>query len=574
MATFAACGERYAARGATRPVAAASAVPEQAPALEQQCTARVCWERDGFYYAKQLDEVAMAEPPRFAAPLPASLAELAKPDAFPPLGQVSAAICAGDEAARAKYLDALHRATTTGALSAELREHFDNLPRYCAEASYCRWLVDAVSSERAPQAKSVLFTHAARCGRLALDALEAPDSPDEAVIDAYLGMWNGRLPFSPRLRLAITRQAQKLRGRDLRSAGVVMVRVADPGAVAFIDALQGKLDPASAAWLSLGMGEQPGERARQLFQQACRHPEVEEDLMCTRNSAAPEAPADSSLQAQVTQFGFDAGEWLLQHPERRAELLAILEHGVSGSGELGPAKCLGELATLDWPKARTAITKLTKQQLRAMRFSGELLAALRSFATLEAFVSYLQKSALLPASFVPELSTLDGGPDASTLMRQAGRSVCFDAETDRFPNEHDSLLSELARATSPELVDVKFAEVPPVGATEDSPGRYLLQAYSRGRLYTLPAENLGDWYDLEAVLGLINQVSRKRSSNYRFATLKSGDQFACIVTGPGEAIAAAAKQGLLEVESPSLESNPHAVEDLVRAVDALEKSTP
>jgi hypothetical protein len=312
--------------------------------------------------------------------------------------------------------------------------------------------------------------------------------------------------------------------------------------------------------------EQPGERARQLFQRACRHPEVEEDMMCAPDTTAPEAPADTSLQAQVTQFGFDTGAWLLQHPERRAELLAVLEQGLSGSGELGPTKCLNELAALDWPRARAATAKLKQQQRRAMRFSAELLAALGGFATLEAFVDYLRQSALLPVTFAPQLATLEGGPDASTLMQQAGRSVCFDVETDRFPNEHDSLLSELARATGPELVDVKFAEEPPAGATEQNPGQYLLHAYSRGQRYTLPAENLGDWYDLEAVLGLINQVSRKRSSSYRFATLKSGDQFTCIVTGPGEAMAAAAKQGLLEIESPSLESNPHAVEDFARAV--------
>ncbi len=97
-------------------------------------------------------------------------------------------------------------------------------------------------------------------------------------------------------------------------------------------------------------------------------------------------------------------------------------------------------------------------------------------------------------------------------MRQAGRNVCFVLAVG-FPSHHDSRLSELARATGPELADVKFSEEAPV-ATEQNPGRYLLHAYSRGQRYTLSAENLDIYHDLEAVVGLMNQLSRKRGSSY------------------------------------------------------------
>ena len=122
----------------------------------------------------------------------------------------------------------------------------------------------------------------------------------------------------------------------------------------------------------------------------------------------------------------------------------------------------------------------------------------------------------------------------------------FDAETDQLPNEHDGLLARLAALVAPALDDVVFEEVPPAGDEMES-GACRLCAYVRGKLYSLPARNLGDWYDVEAVLNLMNATAKEHGSKARFVGLASQDQTMAVVGAPAGAIARAIQGGLIEI---------------------------
>lgn len=132
--------------------------------------------------------------------------------------------------------------------------------------------------------------------------------------------------------------------------------------------------------------------------------------------------------------------------------------------------------------------------------------------------------------------------DATSMLAVAGHVYAFDAETDQFPNEHDALLRKLAPLVQPALADTVFEEQFP--DAEDGP--YRLIAYLDGKRYQMQARNLGDWYDVDAVLLLLNTILADRGRSERFANLHTGDQVALVVGGPQTAITSAFESGLLE----------------------------
>jgi hypothetical protein len=97
--------------------------------------------------------------------------------------------------------------------------------------------------------------------------------------------------------------------------------------------------------------------------------------------------------------------------------------------------------------------------------------------------------------------------DAQSLLLEAGQAYWFDVETGTVPNLHDSLLRHLARLPEPSLRDVVFEEVAPDVDSESDP--YRLIAYANGRRYATEALNLGDWYDVDALLMPCANASRK-----------------------------------------------------------------
>ncbi|RDZ27741.1 hypothetical protein [Lysobacter silvisoli] len=143
-------------------------------------------------------------------------------------------------------------------------------------------------------------------------------------------------------------------------------------------------------------------------------------------------------------------------------------------------------------------------------------------------------------------SALEGADVVSVLMA-AGYAHWFDVETGQFPNAHDSLLRELAALVRPSLSGVVFEEIAP----EDDEGPYQLVAYADGKIYRTRAENQGDWYDVDAVLRLLDTLLQARKSADRFLPLGTGDQTLIVVGGPRAAIDAALAQKLLTPGDPA-----------------------
>lgn len=137
--------------------------------------------------------------------------------------------------------------------------------------------------------------------------------------------------------------------------------------------------------------------------------------------------------------------------------------------------------------------------------------------------------------------------DAVAVLQAAGYAHWFDVETGEFPNQHDGLLRELAELVRPTLDGVVFEEVAP----SDDEGPYQLFAYADGMRYRTQAENHGDWYDVDAVLRLLDALLQARKSSDRYLALDTGDQTLVVVGGPRRAIDAALAQKLLIPGDPA-----------------------
>lgn len=133
------------------------------------------------------------------------------------------------------------------------------------------------------------------------------------------------------------------------------------------------------------------------------------------------------------------------------------------------------------------------------------------------------------------------GRDAVAILESAGHAYWFDVETGLFPNEHDGLLRALADLVSPAIDGATFEEIAP----PNDEGPYQLIARMDGRVYRVPAENLGDWYDVTAVLRLLDTLIAARRADARLVVLDTQDQTAIVVGGSRKAVGDALRLGLI-----------------------------
>lgn len=155
---------------------------------------------------------------------------------------------------------------------------------------------------------------------------------------------------------------------------------------------------------------------------------------------------------------------------------------------------------------------------------------------------------------------------ADYYIHELGDIYWFDAETGMFPNEHDYLMADVVSST--DLKNVKFFETPPSETSNDEP--YQLRAEVNGNTYHQQAENYGDWYDIEAMLTLMNRVAVAEKFKSRFVVLPTGDQTAIIWSASDEALQTLSQRGLIALGDAMLSMvSGKAFEDEVKA--ALQK---
>lgn len=130
---------------------------------------------------------------------------------------------------------------------------------------------------------------------------------------------------------------------------------------------------------------------------------------------------------------------------------------------------------------------------------------------------------------------------AEEVLVEAGYGYGFDVETGMFPNGHDSLLRNLATLTSTALGTAVFEEIAP----PNYDGPYELRAYRNGKRYRITAENHGDWYDVAAVLELLDFMLADQKAPYKLLPLPTEGQTLIIIGGPSSAIDQALKANLI-----------------------------
>ena len=263
------------------------------------------------------------------------------------------------------------------------------------------------------------------------------------------------------------------------------------------------------------------------------------------SSLEPRAPLGTPQL--MTPFEQAAGQdlsadWLRAHPEHRAEALGRLEACARSDVYGERLSCTRTLAELDWSRARAAWAE--REPVEAWEM--DLATALKRFESPEDLVAHLRSLGFSPRPD-REGRPFETPPTTALDVLQAwGRVHAFDVETDMFPNQHDSLLRDLSALGEPVLKPVRYDETAPSPDTMEGP--YLLHAWTEGKRLSVGAENLGDWYDLEAVGELFSGVVAQQGVDLDLALAYTGDQTAIVFVGPEAAVAAVIDQRLVLTE--------------------------
>ena len=165
-----------------------------------------------------------------------------------------------------------------------------------------------------------------------------------------------------------------------------------------------------------------------------------------------------------------------------------------------------------------------------------------------------------------EFAVTDG---VSGFLSKANRYYAFDTETGMLPNRHDLLIAELASNSAgkfqPEAVFENFTPDSPDSET----GKYQVQFIHGGRLYRFAPADLGDWYDVGAVLTAIHCPFEDSGSSERFNLLASDGQTATIVFADPAALSRTAAELHLDLSDDPDEARRQGVEFEERVLQSV-----
>jgi hypothetical protein len=535
--------------------------PRRTPAVPATATpvasARPAGAEAGVLYAA-LEKTALPAPARYGAELPQSLEALGDFDdtAYPPRAYVRDQLCAQDANMMARFERAL-AAAEREAPARKVAAAYGSLLRYCRRGNLCDAAATRLAADAgSPALRQVLATALADCERAEdRPTIDRADTPPEAVVAWYAPRRAAAdAGFEPRLVQAVRELSQGDEPPDpsLAYAAAVLGASDDERTTQAMLELHAQAKSAEAREaLAVGMFRLSAPAAVAVHRAACALEAHRRDPRCDEKATSgPKDPAAAPgaappLREQVRDISFDAAAFWASHPEQRDELVRTLRACASKK-----EVCLRHLAAVDRPAAREVALRLGEA------CGPELLEAQRAllrFEKADELATYLDGLGLKGA---PRLALT-----ARELLDLRGRVSVFDTETDQFPNEHDSLLRSLSALAGPALAGAVFEEV----AAPDGQGEYTLHAYLDGQRYTAKAANLGDWYDVGAVLGLLNSLCRERASAVRFVALPTLDQTTAVLAGDEAGLTSLIADGLLLLAAPSDGMrNGKQFEDLVR----------
>ncbi len=491
-------------------------------------------------------------PARFTAPLPASPDEATR-GAYPPRPFIRAALDANTYKMRERFVDALTRAAAAGPISLELTGFFTGLVGYGVGADTCKWLAQTGANPSVPApAREVAWKATTRCHDPSFaSALERDDVPDSVIVEWYFHLYGAdEMPYSERVARAAANVARTAKNDfDARQVGFVFARMKSDPSIAAVTKLQSSISDAHRrALVGLGMLRSKTPAGKAIGERSCKHPKVKTDAMCRPDSemyagGAPKKPSDL---AGLIEYGEPTEQLIAKFP--RDLVLAELARCAETGRDYRRRRCFDELLAVDRPAGLALAKQLSTNDDARLAAAARSLVKYPDVASAEKALRDLGFALDKPAAPRDEGDEERAPVSIQDVLVARGRSHWFDAETGMFPNEHDALLADLAALAKPTLDAVVFEEVPPSDSDADMDrGTYKLHAYVDGMRYSLDAENHGDWYDVEAVVGLVNALLVAKKSDTRLAILPTGDQTVIVVAGPARAIKSLVDTKLLDL---------------------------
>jgi hypothetical protein len=427
-------------------------------------------------------------------------------------------LCAGDEPAWATLSSLIDALGPDAAPDTEALEVVASVARAGCftprSERACAWAVDAIArgAPRAPFGWALL-SHCV--DDVALPLVDRVDAPGWAVLRFVvdregLGRRPVRLPAylfqSVELGLAAPEPARaRFPFTELATA---LGHYDDPVATRALVAMYAVAPGYARETVGISIRFADDDRSRAIHQESCA---------TVPAGSYVHACSDGSLDERVGSWAFDPHLEVARHPERRADVLAALERRAEGDDPLAGLISFRRLAELDRERASgLALGRLARARVPMLGVPAIADPPPVTTGLEEELRRFPTESALdlaLRAAGIEGSSELASGHPVTVLETLAARGHAFgvDTESGTFPTPHDVLLRRLARLVAPALDDVVFEQIAPDEA-QMAVGRYVLRAHRGGRVLETYARNYGDFYDVEAVVGLLNALLERRGA--------------------------------------------------------------
>jgi len=129
------------------------------------------------------------------------------------------------------------------------------------------------------------------------------------------------------------------------------------------------------------------------------------------------------------------------------------------------------------------------------------------------------------------------------FLSVAGIYLWFDAEVGMVPVDYDELLKSLTKNSNGKFENIGIWMDAKTGAADNVD--YYIYLMANNKIYISHPEDIGDWYDVEAVLQLLNTALADSGLKERYVFIDTGDQTVQIMFGPEENVKSfAEKYGL------------------------------
>ncbi len=132
------------------------------------------------------------------------------------------------------------------------------------------------------------------------------------------------------------------------------------------------------------------------------------------------------------------------------------------------------------------------------------------------------------AKKISEADEIEG--DIYNLLYVSNLYQWFDAEVGIVPVDYDDLILQFAKNSNGKLKDIEVWM--DADMDKDYHVQYQIFVSNNDRIYIMSPKDIGDWYDIEMTLNLMNTIAKDANLKERFVLIKTGDQTVQILFGP------------------------------------------